>query len=163
MAIQQYLWQYLEDPEISLDVYAYNSKFYYLILQGAGFGDQVYRVPITGNETILDALSQINGTTAVSSKRIWIARPTPEPGKVQVLPVNWEDITARAEVCTNYQVLPGDRVFVAQDELVAADRGLEKLIAPLNRIMGFSIFGATTATRFSGHVLQGGGNPQNTF
>jgi hypothetical protein len=29
--------------------------------------------------------------------------------------------------------------------------------------MGFSLLGAGTATRFSGHVLRGGGNPQGTF
>ncbi|MCE5268555.1 MAG: polysaccharide biosynthesis/export family protein [Planctomycetaceae bacterium] len=162
-AIQQYLSQYLEDPEISLDVFAYNSKVYYLVVQGAGLGDGVYRFPVTGNETILDAISQVNGLQQVSSKRIWIARPTDQPGKVQVLPVKWEDITAQASACTNYQILPGDRVFIAEDKLIAFDTGLAKLTAPFERIMGFSLLGVGTVTRFSGPVLKGGGNPQGTF
>jgi hypothetical protein len=29
--------------------------------------------------------------------------------------------------------------------------------------MGFSLLGVGTTTRFSGHVLRGGGNPQGTF
>ncbi|MEN6457947.1 MAG: polysaccharide biosynthesis/export family protein [Thermoguttaceae bacterium] len=163
MAIQQYLSKYLEDPEISLDVFAYNSKVYYLVIQGAGLGDGVYRFPVTGNETILDAISQVNGLQQVSSKRIWIARPTDQPGKVQVLPVKWEDITAQASACTNYQILPGDRVFIAEDRLIALDTGIAKITAPLERIMGFSLLGVGTATRFSGPVLKGGGNPQSTF
>jgi len=162
-AIEQHLSQYLENPEISLDVYAYNSKVYYIVTQGAGMGDGVYRFPITGNETVLDAISQINGLQQVSSKKIWIARPTDEPGKVQTFPVKWEDITAQASAGTNYQILPGDRVFIAEDKLIALDTSLAKLTAPLERVMGFSLLGVGTVTRFSGHVLQGGGNQQGTF
>jgi polysaccharide biosynthesis/export protein len=161
--IEQYLQQYLEDPEISLDVFAYNSKVYYIVTQGAGLGDGVYRFPVTGNETVLDAISQINGLQQVSSKKIWIARPTDEPGKVQMLPVKWEDITAQASAHTNYQILPGDRVFIAEDKLIALDTGLAKIIAPMERIMGFSLLGVGTVTRFSGPVLKGGGNPQSNF
>jgi polysaccharide biosynthesis/export protein len=162
-AVEQHLSQYLENPEISLDVFAYNSKMYYIVTQGAGTGDGVYRFPITGNETVLDAISQINGLQHISSTKIWIARPTDDPCKVQVLPVKWEDITAQASACTNYQILPGDRVFIAEDKLVAFDIGLAKVTAPLERIMGFSLLGVGTATRFSGPVLKGGGNPTNNF
>jgi hypothetical protein len=38
---------------------------------------------------------------------------------------------------------------------------MTKLIAPLERIMGFVLLGTGTATRLSGRVLQGGGNPRN--
>jgi len=111
----------------------------------------------------LDAISQINGLEQVSSKRIWIARPTPRPGEVQVLPVNWVAITAQASTATNYQILPGDRVFVAEDKLIAFDTGLAKLTAPLERIMGFALMGVGTTSRFSGAVLRGGGNQRTTF
>jgi polysaccharide export outer membrane protein len=162
-AVEQHLWPHLENPEISLDVYAYNSKVYYIVTQGAGLGDGVYRFPIKGNETVLDAISEINGLQRVSSTKIWVARPTDQPGKVQNLPVKWEEITAGGNVCTNYQLLPGDRVFVQEDKLIALDTGLAKIIAPMERVMGFSLLGVGTVTRFSGPVLQGGGNPQSTF
>ena len=55
------LTQYLEAPLVSVDVYAYNSKVYYVITQGAGFGDNIQRFPVTGNETVLDAISQVQG------------------------------------------------------------------------------------------------------
>jgi len=163
MAIEEYLSQFLDCPEISLEVYAFNSKVYYIVTQGAGLGDAVYRFPLTGNETVLDAIAQINGLNPVCSKRIWIARPTDQPGKVQVLPIEWEAITAQGTAITNYQLFPGDRVFVAEDKLVALDTSMAKLFAPFERAMGFSLLGVGTVTRFSGHVLQGGGNPGSNF
>ena len=134
-----------------------------MVTQGAGTGDRVYRFPITGNETVLDAISQINGLEEVSSKRIWIARPTEQPGKVQVLPVKWHAITATASTGTNYQVLPGDRVFIAEDKMIALDTSVGKFTAPFERIMGFTLLGTGTVTRLSGPVLQGGGNRQGNF
>jgi len=163
MAVQEHLKQFFDTVDISLEVNGYNSKIYYIVTQGAGLGDGVYRFPITGNETVLDAISQINGLQRVSSKRIWVARPTDTAGGTQRLEVNWEDITANANACSNYQILPGDRVFVAEDCLIAVDTAFGKFIAPIERVFGISVFGAGAVTRFSGHVLEGGGNPNGTF
>ena len=157
MTIESHLSQFLEDPEVAVDVFAYNSKVYYVITQGAGLGDGLYRFPITGNETVLDAISQINGLTEVSSKRLWIARPTPAPGQVQVLPVDWEGITAHAATDTNYQVLPGDRIFIEEDQMVALDTYVGKVVSPWERVMGFVTLGTNTAARLYGNVMTGGG------
>jgi polysaccharide biosynthesis/export protein len=163
-AVEQHLSQVLDDPEISLDVFGYNSKVYYVITQGAGMGDGVYRFPVTGNETVLDAISQINGLGQVSSKRIWIARAGRDAhGCSQTLPVDWNAITQCGNIETNYQVLPGDRVYIAEDKLIALDTGFGKIIAPLERVLGFTLLGTGTATRLSGPVLRGGGNQENNF
>jgi polysaccharide export outer membrane protein len=158
-AIEQHLSQTLEDPEVAVDVFAYNSKVYYVITEGAGLGDSVTKFPITGNDTVLDAIANINGLTEVSSKKIWVARPVPFTGQLQILPVDWRSMTASGVAVTNYQIMPGDRVFVAEDGLVAFDSHLAKLLAPLERAMGFTLLSAGTATRLSGSVLKGGGNP----
>ncbi len=162
-AVEQHLLQFFDSLEVSVEISGYNSKVYYIVTQGAGFGDGVYRYPMTGNETVLDALAQINGLRPASSTKIWIARPTDDPNCVERLEVNWEDITANAFARSNYQVLPGDRVFVAEDHLIALDTNIGKLLAPFERVMGFSIFGAGTITRFSGKVLDGGGNANAAF
>jgi polysaccharide biosynthesis/export protein len=159
-AIESHLRQFLEDPEVSVDIFAYNSKVYYVITQGAGTGDGVTRFPVTGNETVLDAISNINGTTSVSSKKIWIARPVPHSDEMHILPVDWQGITAQGTSLTNYQILPGDRVFVAEDKLVAFDTHLAKLLAPFQRAQGFALLSTSTAGRLSGNVLQ---NSQNNF
>ena len=78
--LEKHLTEFLDEPEVSVDVFAYNSKFYYVVTEGAGLGDQIQRVPITGNETVLDAITQIGGLAHVSSKTIWIARPAPADG-----------------------------------------------------------------------------------
>ena len=160
--IEAHLSQYLEKPEVSLNVFAYNSKVYYIVLQGAGLGDGVYRFPVTGNETVLDAIAQIQGLEQVSSKKIWIARPSRDTGRTQILPVDWFAVTERGAPQTNYQILPGDRVFIAEDKLVAFDTQVAKITAPLERIIGFVLLGTGAATRLSGPVLQGGGNPNNS-
>lgn len=152
---------HFREAVLAIDVNGYNSRVYYVITEGAGLGDGVQRFPITGNETVLDAIANINGLTQVSSKRIWIARPAPLSEECQIIPVDWQAVTARGVASTNYQIMPGDRIFVAENKLVAFDTNLAKVLAPLERIMGFTLLGAGTATRLSGPVLRGGGNPNN--
>jgi polysaccharide export outer membrane protein len=147
-AIEEHLSESLESPEVSVDIFSYNSKFYFLVVQGAGHGDGITRVPITGNETVLDAVSQIQGLQPFSSKRIWVARPAPpEHGCAQILPVDWEGITQRADVKTNYQVMPGDRVYVAEDKWFTSYSYVSKIIAPFERAFGFILLGASMGQR----------------
>jgi len=147
--IERHLSQFLDRPRVAVDIQSYNSKVYYVITEGAGAGDSLLRFPVTGNETVIDALSQVNGLSRVVNKnRIWIARPTPSGSCCeQILPVHWDDITMRGEVATNYQILPGDRVFIAQDQFYAADSLLGKLISPLNTLFGVATLGSQTVFR----------------
>jgi protein involved in polysaccharide export with SLBB domain len=144
-AIENQLANYMDQPKVSVDVLIYNSKFYYIINEGAGFGENVVRIPITGNETVLDAIAQIGGLQQVSSKRIWISRPAPKDTQCdQVLPVDWEGITRGAATATNYQILPGDRIFVAEDRLLALNSTITKVINPVERIFGFTLLSSQT-------------------
>lgn len=142
-AVEKHLTQHLQDPLVSVDVYAYNSKVYYVITQGAGFGDNIQRFPVTGNETVLDAITQVQGLSHLSSKNIWIARPS-QGNCDQLLPVHWDEIVAGAGTATNYQVLPGDRVFISEDHMIALDSTVQKLKSPFERIFGFSLLGFQT-------------------
>ncbi len=160
-AIERHLSQFLEDPVISMNMYAYNSKNYYIVLQGAELGDAVYRFPVTGNDTVLDAIAQISGLEQVSSKKMWIARPSSDQCECQILPVDWYAVTECGSANTNFQLMPGDRLFVSEDKMVALDNKLAKAFAPFERVMGFSLLTVGTVTRFSGRVLKGGGNPRS--
>jgi len=149
-AIEKHLDDYLDAPLVSVDVFAYNSKVYYVISEGAGYGDNVVRLPVTGNETVLDAISQINGLSRLSSKDIWIARPAPSGvGCDQILPVDITAIMKGASTATNYQVLPGDRVFIAQDQWHAFDSLVGKITAPWERIFGFTLLGSSTVQQIN--------------
>jgi polysaccharide biosynthesis/export protein len=142
-AMEEKLSEYFERPKLSLDIFAYNSKTYYIVTEGAGFGDQVLRLPASGNETVLDAVAGIGGLTQLSSKRIWISRPAPVgSGCDQILTVDWDAITRGASTSTNYQVLPGDRIFIAEDRLFAASNFVSRVLDPIERVFGFTLLGA---------------------
>jgi polysaccharide export outer membrane protein len=145
-AIEAHLAKYLYKPEVTIDVYAFNSKFYYVITDFAGAGQQVARLPHTGNETVLDAVSNIGGLSAVSSKKMWVARPAPTDCSApdQILPVDWCGITQKGQVKTNFQLLPGDRVFIMSQPLTKFDTYLARVYAPIQRTMSATIYGATT-------------------
>ena len=157
-AIEQQLSQKLLKPEVSVDVAAYNSMFYYVVTDFAGSGEQVARLPCTGGETVLDAIALIGGLSAVSSKTIWIARPAPDGVGDQVLPVDWKGITRRGQTGTNYQVLPGDRIFVMSQPVTKFDTVLGRIAAPVERVLGVSLLGYTTIrTMLTGSEFGGNG------
>ncbi len=153
-AIEAHLAAFLQSPEISVDVAAYNSKVFYVIYDGGGAGQQVYRLPVTGNETVLDAVSQLNGLSPVSdSNRIWVARPSCCNQPDQILPVDWNAVTACGRAETNYQLKPGDRIFVKADKYVTADTRLARMLAPVERLFGITLLEASTirAVQFKGN------------
>jgi len=157
-AIEFHLSKHLDHPQVAVDIFSYNSKGYYVIFQSSALGERVLKYPYTGNETVLDAISNTDGLMHNSSKRIWVARPVGNSNKPVLLPVDWVDITAYGKTDTNYQLLPGDRVWVQEDRFLSFDGTLARMFAPFERIMGFTLLGANTATRLSGNVLQGGGD-----
>jgi polysaccharide export outer membrane protein len=144
--------------DLNVDVLAYNSKFYYVIADGAGYGAQVYRIPFTGNETVLDAFGQINGLPAVSSKQnIWIARRG-EQGSNRQLPVDWCGIAQRGDPSTNYQIMPGDRLYVKADKWITFDNGLGKRLAPIERVFGATLLGSQTINSIRNKTTTGSNN-----
>ncbi len=144
--IERHLSQYLLNPEISLSVAAYNSKVFYIIIDGGGFGQQVFRFPITGNETVLDALSQINGLPPIASKKkMWLARPAPDcKSCYQILPINWLAIVQAGDTTTNYQLFPGDRIYVKANPLLAFNNYLGQFLAPIEQLFGATLLGVGT-------------------
>jgi polysaccharide biosynthesis/export protein len=143
--IERHLSTYLEAPQVAVDVFAYNSKTYYVITQGAGQGDDVTEFPITGNETVLDAIAQLGGLSQLSSTRIFIARPAPNGvGCEQILPVNWDDISRGASTATNYQIMPRDRLYIAEDPFVKFNALVFKYTQPFERLFGFTSLGTAT-------------------
>ena len=138
LAIEKHLSEFLEAPEVAVDIGTFSSKVYYIITDGAGTGDQVVKVPITGNETVLDAISNIGGLAPVSSQRMWIARRAPDKAGFDVrLPIDWYAITARGSNATNYQLMPGDRLFIDSSRLSMIDTFVGQVIAPFQRTASF--------------------------
>ena len=164
-AIEKKLDEYLEAPEVIVDVSAYNSKFYYVISDGAGLGDQVVRLPINGGETVLDAISEIGGLGGQATKDIWVARPSPDNGGYeQRLPVNWDAICKQGITATNYQIFPGDRIYIRASELNRLDAMVARATAPVERIAGTMFLTTATVRNLGGSFRDSNnGNLGNFF
>ncbi|HLJ12359.1 MAG TPA: polysaccharide biosynthesis/export family protein [Planctomycetaceae bacterium] len=159
-AVEEHLSHYIHQPEMQIDVLAYNSKVIYVISDGAGSGESLVRVPFTGNETVLDVMSQVDGLSEVSAKNnLWLARPGPHGSEVtQKMAIDWRGITQDAVTTTNYQLLPGDRIYVKADPLIVADSTIAKFTVPLSRLLGFTLLGNGTV-----RSLQRGANSPPTL
>jgi len=147
---------------VLVDVVQYNSKTYYVITDGGGAGERVAEFPITGKEFVSTAIARIGGLPEEASKRnIWVARRTPQLNEEQILPVDWVGMTQWGVTSTNYQIFPGDRVYVKAQRIVTVDRTLAKLLNPVERIFGVTLLGTQTVNQISGRGF-GFGNTATT-
>ena len=156
-AIIDFLSNFFLDPQVAVDVLSYNSKVYYVVTDNGGAGQSVVRLPITGNETVLDAVSYVGGPGAVSDLRhVWISRPDYSDGNPSghplVLRVDWKGIVTAGESVTNYQIMAGDRIYIDSDKLVQVDSTLAKIISPVERVLGVTLLMSTTVNS----ILRGG-------
>ena len=144
-----------DSDRVFVDVTAYNSKYYYIL------GDVLItgRNTITGNETVLDAINFAGGLTPTAApQNIRLVRPAP-PGACceQVLPVNLAAITSGGDPTTNYQLMPGDRLIVYRDPIVRFTVFLDRLIAPIQSVLGTTLQTAFTIRSVKFAALPAGG------
>jgi len=67
---------------------------------------------LNGHETVLDALIAAGGLCSrANDRKIILTRPCHD-GQPLILPVRYQQIVQLGEVSTNYQLLPGDRIYV---------------------------------------------------
>ena len=59
-------------------------------------------------------------------------------GAEQTLPIDWDAIAAGGQTKTNYQILPGDRLYIVDDSLVAMNNYLDFFINPVERLLNIS-------------------------
>src|SRR5205823_5117681 len=85
------------------------SKVYYVLGEVNAPG----AFPVAGRETVLDALVAAGGLNSRASQyRIILSRPSTPCACRVVLPVCYRNIVQLGDTSTNYQIQPGDRVFV---------------------------------------------------
>ncbi len=114
--VQQLIRKQVKDPiTITVRLIGRNSKVYYVL--GEVNAPGVF--PITGRETVLDGLIAAGGLTRkASEKSILVSRPTLPEGCRIVLPVCYPQIVQLGDTTTNYQLMPGDRIFVPSQTLL---------------------------------------------
>jgi polysaccharide biosynthesis/export protein len=119
-AIARHLAKKLDDfrgNKLKVEVAAFNSKVFYVLTDFPGPGDQVYRFPCTGKETVLYALAQVDGLPRVAGKKhVWISRRSEAAGGTdRILTVDWLAIIRDGTTATNYPLRAGDRVHVKDE------------------------------------------------
>jgi polysaccharide export outer membrane protein len=94
---------------ISVRIVSRQSKVFYVVGEVNAPGS----FQLQGRETVLDALMAAGGLTdRASPDNIILSRPShPEQCRV-VLPVCYRNIVQLGDTTTNYQIAPGDRIFV---------------------------------------------------
>jgi len=105
-----------KSSSVFVDVTAYNSKVYYV----QGDVGTPGRLPITGNETVLDAIQYAGGLVpSASPTKIRLVRPAKDSAPEKILEVDLLAIVERGESKTNYQIMPGDRLIASRPPATA--------------------------------------------
>lgn len=68
------------------------------------------------------------------------------------MPVDWCGIVRAGNTGTNYQLLPGDRVYVMAQPIITYSTMLGRVLEPIERILGVTLLGGSTT-----QILQGRG------
>lgn len=112
--------------KVTVDVAGYNSKNYRVV----GAVRSPGKLPLTGSETVLDALNSAGGLDdGGAALRVQVVRDAAAGRRLrQVLPVDLEAIVGRGDAATNYRLRPHDWVVVSErdrpldlDALLAAE------------------------------------------
>jgi len=120
-AIEFHLSKSFEHPQVAVDIWAYNSKAYYVIFKWSEH-ERTVKFPYTGNDKVSDFLE--NATLLPNeSQRVWVERPVPKSDKPLRLLVDWTGIAIFGKPDTNYELLPGDRIVVQMSDPVMAPAG----------------------------------------
>lgn len=70
--------------------------------------------PYVGRETVLDAILSAGGLTDKASQcNIILSRPSAPGGCRTVIPICYRHIVQQGDTASNYQLMPGDRIYVS--------------------------------------------------
>jgi RNA polymerase sigma factor (sigma-70 family) len=101
-----------DTDRVFVDVTAYNTCNYYVEGEVTSPG----RLPVTGSERVLDVLHFAGGLLPWADQTgIKLIRSYPKGRPVQVLPIDYGEITMGTDQSTNYQIMPNDRIVVPLD------------------------------------------------
>jgi polysaccharide biosynthesis/export protein len=117
-----------KDVPLTVRLIGRQSKVFYVLGEVNAPGS----FPLVGRETVLDGLMAAGGLTrAAQEKKIILVRPSQAEGCREVLPVCYPQIVQLGDTTTNYQLRPGDRIYVpSQSTLESLFPRTSKTTAP---------------------------------
>ena len=106
-----------DSGRVSVDVSAYNSKYYYVQGDFANNG----KYPVTGHDTVLDAIHYAGGFLPTADlTNLRLVRPARGGKPARVYRIAYKSIVEDGDQRANLQLFPGDRLIVSR--AVAADK-----------------------------------------
>ena len=84
------------------------SKSYYVM----GAVTTQGKFPVTGGETVLDAILTAGLRSNSQPEKAYLVRPHPAGGSDLILKIDWDALRDHGDTLTNYQIFPGDRIIV---------------------------------------------------
>jgi protein involved in polysaccharide export with SLBB domain len=118
-------------PPITARVVTRTSKVFYVL----GEVNNPGAFQLTGRETVLDAIVASAGglTDRASRSHIILSRPSHPCDGRTVLPICYNEIVQLGDTSTNYQLLPGDRIFVPSRGICEDAKGNKKTCLPCGK------------------------------
>ena len=112
LAVQRCLTRPSGAANVRLHIKNDSTKVCYVCIHGTAVNG-IWRLPLTGNETVLNVLSKVRELKASSIRKVYLARLPFGSGSEPVYhSIDWAAISQGANMITNYCVLPNDRVFI---------------------------------------------------
>ena len=98
--------------DVTVRLIGRESKVFYVL--GEVNAPRAY--PLAGRETVLDGILIAGGLTRqADAKKVIVSRPSRPEGCRTVLPVCYNQIVQLGDTSTNYQLQPGDRIYVPSE------------------------------------------------
>jgi polysaccharide export outer membrane protein len=109
IALEKRIAEKIKQNEISVRLVNWESKRIYVLGEVNSPGYFGY----TGHQTVLDAILEAGGLSSKANHhQIIVSRPTPCGNERVVMKVCYDQVVQLGDTSTNYQLQPGDRVFV---------------------------------------------------
>jgi polysaccharide export outer membrane protein len=136
--ITSLLQQFIVSPTVTVELQSSNSRRYYVF----GEVNRPGAYPLVGRVTAVDALAQANGETRLASlNSARLVRGGSE--HPQVFPLRFADITRNADASTNFELRPGDVVYVPPSTSARIGYAISLFFFPLQQIIGLGTGAAT--------------------
>ena len=125
----------VDSIRVFVDIASYNSQVYFV----QGDVGSPGRLPVTGKETILDAMNYAGGLVPTAEPSdIHLYRPARGGKPAKDYPVDFLAIL-RGDAGANLQIFPGDRIVVGRNEVVKKTISIERAAAPLNSVINSAL------------------------
>lgn len=140
--IAERIRRFIVSPTVSVDLTESRSRRFYVFGQVRRPGS----FPLVGRVTAVEALAEAGGGNLFASMNgSRLSRASEDGG---AYPVRFNDIMQRADAATNYELMPGDVIWVPPSLSARIGFALQRALFPISAIFGVGREGAGTASAF---------------